>query len=101
MAATKPTLDHGRGSSFAFQISVTLFLVQPKSFWEPLNEIEFLRPSVFGESELKVYVRLGKVYVTLGKYVTLSVTYFPTVPTRPYLRQPILICSRPPTVHAC
>ena len=42
LAATKPTLDHGRGSSFAFQISVTLFLVQPKSLWEPLNEIESL-----------------------------------------------------------
>ena len=43
LAATKPTLlDHGRGSSFAFQISVRLFLVQPKSLWEPLNEIESL-----------------------------------------------------------
>ena len=42
MAVTKPTLDHGRGSSFAFQISVTLFLVQSKSLWEPLNEIESL-----------------------------------------------------------
>ena len=47
-------LDYGRGRSFAFQISVTLFLVRPKSLWEPLNQIESLSPSKFVcESQLK------------------------------------------------
>ena len=32
-------LDYGRGSSFAFQISVTLFLVRPKGLGEPVNDI--------------------------------------------------------------
>ena len=80
-------LDYGRGRSFAFQISVTLFLVRPKSLWEPLNEIESLSPA-----KLNFGIRTKSI---------LCLTVTKTVPTKLYLRQPILIGSRLPTVHAC
>ena len=73
-------LDYGRGRSFAFQISVTLFLVRPKSLWEPLNQIESLSPA-----KLNFGIRTKSI-------LCLSVTQ--TVPTKLYLRQPILIGSQ-------
>ena len=73
-------LDYGRGSNFTFQISVTLFLVRPKSLWEPLNEIESLSPA-----KLNFGIRTKSI-------LCLSVTQ--TVLTKLYLRQPILIGSQ-------
>ena len=80
-------LDYGRGRSFAFQMSVTLFLVRPKSLWEPLNQIESLSPAKF------------VCGIPTKSILCLSVTQ--TVPTKQYLRQPIMIGSRPSNIHAC
>ena len=73
-------LDYGRGSNFTFQISVTLFLVRPKSLWEPLNEIESLST--------------GKRICGIRTKSILCLSTTQTVPTKLYLRQPILIGSQ-------